>query len=64
MEKTKVNVHKVIKELEIARNELKEGIINAKLTEVGKENVANDLKEVIALAEQMKTDLNNNKESK
>ena len=63
MEKTKVNVHKVIKDLEIARNALKEGIINAKLTEVGKQNVSNDLKEVIALAEQMKADLNNNKES-
>ena len=64
MEKTKVDVNKVIKELEIARNELKEGIINAKLTKIGKENVANDLNEVIALAEQMKANLNNNKESK
>lgn len=64
MEKTKVDVSKVIKELEVARNELKEGIINAKLTKISKENVANDLNEVIALAEQMKANLNNNKESK
>ena len=57
MEKTKINAQTIIKELSIARGELKEGILNAKLSKEGKENVANDLKEVIALAEKMKADL-------
>jgi len=61
MEKTKINVQTIIKDLESTRVELKEGIINATLTKAGKENVANDLKEVITLAEQTKADLANNK---
>jgi len=59
MEKTKINVQAIIKELEVARGALKEGIINATLSKKGKENVANDLKEVIALAEEMKAGLKN-----
>ena len=62
MEKTKINVHTIIEELKTTRSELKEGIINASLTKTSKENIANDLKEVIALAEQMKADLKNRKE--
>ena len=57
MEKTKINAKTIIKELSVARGELKEGILNAKLSKEGKENVANYLKEVIALAEKMKADL-------
>ena len=63
MEKTKINIQTIIKDLETTKKELKEGIINATLTKSGKENVANDLKEVIALAEQMKADLINNKKA-
>ena len=59
-----MNIQTIIKELEVARGALKEGIINAELTEEGKENVANDLKEVIALVEEMKADLIVNKKTK
>ena len=57
MEKTKINAQTIIEELSVARGELKEGILHAKLSKEAKENVANDLKEVIALAEKMKADL-------
>ena len=52
-----MNIQSFIKELAVIREALKEGILNAKLSKEGKENVANDLKEVIALAEKMKADL-------
>jgi len=64
MEKTKINVQAIIEELEVARGALKEGIINATLSKKGKENVANDLKEVIALAEEMKAGLKNESNTK
>ena len=64
MEKTKINVKAIIEELEVARGALKEGIINATLSKKGKENVANDLKEVIALAEEMKAGLKNESNTK
>lgn len=57
MEKTKIDPQTIIEELTVAKKELKEGILNATLSKEGKENVENDLKAVIALAEKMKADL-------
>lgn len=59
MEQPKINPQTIIEELIVAKSALKAGILNATLSKTGKENVENDLKGVIALAEQMKADLEN-----
>jgi len=57
MQKTKINVDKVISEMDKAYQELRKGIPNAKLTKSEAKEITTQLEDVIALAESIKADV-------
>ena len=56
MKKTKINVNKIIAELDKTHQELREGIPKAKLTKEDAKEITAQLEEVIALAESIKAE--------
>ena len=61
MQKTKINVQEVISTMDAAMDKLEQGIPNAKLTKNESKEITAQLEDVIALAESIKADIQNDK---
>jgi len=63
MQKTKIDVHAFIKESKEITQQLKEGITTSTFTKVESDRITKELEDVIALAEQIKTEIPNRKKA-
>ena len=61
MSKPKIDVRAIIEQSRINHAELKEGIANANLTKAEKQEIIDEIKDVIALAESLKAENANEK---
>lgn len=61
MQKTEINVQEIINEIDGAMDRLAQGIPNAKLTKEDAKDITEQLEDIIALAESIKADSQNNK---